>query len=300
MILVTGASGYLGRRVYDALLGQGMSVVSAGRSAADRYLDLRSDADWSLILSGVHTVIHCAGIAHNRASAGDYDCVNVEGTGRLAVAALRMGVRRFLYFSSLNVVPSDASDPRAPASEWPAPDTSYGASKRAAEIELTRQLGQSSCQLIILRPALVYDTELTGNLRALRELGQWLPFALPNSGFRSMVSRPDLVTIVIRMLSQELSGNGAPVVIALTDGRQYSAERIGRALVGRAQWRVPPFLWRLLLSVLCWLPWERCRSIRRSLSQSLWTSPTGQPQGGEMRWDLEALVAPQRKNRGQP
>lgn len=300
MILVTGASGYLGRGVYDALLRQGMSVVSAGRSGADRYLDLRSDADCSSILSGVHTVIHCAGIAHNQASARDYCAVNVAGTGRLAVAALKMGVRRFFFFSSLNVVPTDTADPQAPVTEWPAPDTLYGASKRAAEIELTRELGGSSCQLIILRPALVYDTELTGNLRALRELGQWLPFALPNSGFRSMVSRPDLVTIVIRMLSQELSGNGAPVVIALTDGRQYSAERIGRALVGRAQWRVPPFLWRLLLSVLCWLPWERCRSIRRSLSQSLWTSPTGQPQGGEMRWDLEALVAPQRKNRGQP
>lgn len=290
MILITGASGYLGSKLYGELKRQGLSVCSAGRSMADRHLDLASNEDYSPVMAGVNTVIHCAGIAHSHARADDYDTINRQGSARLALAARAMGVSRFLFFSTLNVVPIDADDPSTCASQWAAPDNLYAASKHAAEIELVRILAGSQCQLLILRPALVYDTELTGNLKTLRQVGRWFPFALPDSGSRSMVSRPDLVAMVSRMLAREGSGWGETQCIALTDGQRYVAQRIGEALMGPRAWSLPNWLWRTVLLVCAGLPSAKTQSIARSLSQDLWTGMPGEPQGDGVRWNLKSLL----------
>ena len=290
MILITGASGYLGSKLYGELKRQGLPVCSAGRSMADRHLDLASNEDYSPVMAGVDTVVHCAGIAHSRARAEDYDTINHHGSVRLALAAKAMGVSRFLFFSTLNVVPIDADDPNICASQWTAPDNLYAASKHAAEIELLRILTGSECQLLILRPALVYDTELTGNLKTLKQLGRWFPFALPDSGSRSMVSRPDLVAMVGRLLAGEGSGWGETQHIALTDGQRYAAQRIGEALMGPRAWSPPNWLWRALLLVCAGLPSARTQSIARSLSEDLWTGMSGEPEGCDVRWDLQSLL----------
>ena len=291
MNLVTGASGYLGRALYADLKNRGEPVVSAGRSSAERYLDLEENADWSSLLYDVTTVIHCAGIAHSRAEHHEYESVNVEGAKRLGGAALRAGVRRFIYISSLNVVPRGAANPHAPASDWPVPDNTYARSKRSAEMALTGLFQGSDCELIILRPALVYDMELTGNLATLQRLGRWNPIALPATGRRSMVSRPDLVAIIARGLMNEPGPGGKVSQSAVADGEHYSAERIGRALAGRVQLQLPGWCWRLILGVWGLLPLAYARGFRRALAGELWISPDGQPQGGVVNWRLESLLS---------
>jgi len=291
VILVTGASGYLGRALCAYLKNRGEPVVSAGRGSAERYLDLEENADWSSLLDDVTTVIHCAGIAHSRAKHQEYESVNVEGAQRLGAAALRAGVRRFIYISSLNVVPRGAANPHAPASEWPVPDNAYARSKRSAEMALTGLFQGSDCELIILRPALVYDTELTGNLATLQRLGRWLSVALPATGRRSMVSRPDLVAIIARVLMNEPGPGGNVSQSAVADGEHYSAERIGRALAGRMQLQLPGWCWRLVLGVCGLLPLAHARGFRRALAGELWISPDGQPQGGVVNWRLESLLS---------
>lgn len=290
MILITGASGYLGSSVRSELTRQGFATHSAGRHGADRHLDLAGDEDYMALMAGVDTVIHCAGIAHSRAPAADYDAINVTASVRLALAARAMGVGRFLFFSTLNVAPAHAADPEACASEWAAPDNVYARSKHTAEIELARVLGDSPCQLLILRPALVYDIELTGNLRTLSQVGRWFPFSLPASGFRSMVSRPDLVAAVGRLLAEPTTDQQGTQRIALTDGQRYCARTIAEAFVGRRSWSLPAWLWRALLLTCAKLPSPRTQHIARSLSEDMWTSTTGESQGGDVCWTLQSLL----------
>jgi len=298
VILITGASGYLGRQLYAHLEHRGERVVSAGRGSAERYLDLEDDADWSSLLDGVTIVIHCAGIAHSRAKAHEYEAVNVKGALRLGAAARRAGVRRFIYVSSLNVVPRGAANPHAPASDWPVPDNAYARSKRSAEIALTGLFQGGDAELIILRPALVYDLELTGNLALLKRIGGWLPVALPATGSRSMVSRPDLVAIIARWLINEPVPRGYVLQSAIADGQTYSAERIGRALAGRAQWQLPQWFWPLVLRMCRLFPLAYVRRFCQALSGELWISPDGQPEGGAVNWRLESLLSHPRADGG--
>ena len=115
MIAVTGTSGYLGRALLPALqnhFGRYPNVLSLGRQSPtntqSRYLDLRAGADFRASLEGVKTLVHCAGLAHTRATAEEYEHVNVRATMSLADAAIAQGVGHFIYVSSMNVVPPDA------------------------------------------------------------------------------------------------------------------------------------------------------------------------------------------------
>ena len=120
MILVTGASGYLGSALWSALERQGLVCISAGRTGADRFFDLNDACPSEDLLAGVSTVVHCAGLAHNRGAEAEYQRLNVEGALGLAKAAIRAKVVRFIHISSLNVVPASAEGPNLPAAALPA------------------------------------------------------------------------------------------------------------------------------------------------------------------------------------
>jgi nucleoside-diphosphate-sugar epimerase len=114
-ILITGGDGFVGRRVCDVLARRDYRIISAGRTAgtrtpSDMYrrvtLDLTGHGDLSPMLEGVDCVVHLAARTHvMRDTAADplreYRRINTEGTARLATAAARAGVRRFVFLSSI-------------------------------------------------------------------------------------------------------------------------------------------------------------------------------------------------------
>lgn len=112
-VLVTGATGGLGRSAVDALLGQGAAVVATGRNAAvGRVLSgqgaqfvpldlvLASPADWQQLLVRVDVVWHCAALSSPWGRAADFVAANVVVTERLLAAAGAAGVTRFVHISS--------------------------------------------------------------------------------------------------------------------------------------------------------------------------------------------------------
>jgi len=173
-ILVTGASGFIGSAVVEALARDGHMVRAAVRrphlSFPDgvevmQHPDLAQAFDWQQLLQDVDQVVHLAGIAHtgrgvDRAA---YDRVNRQATARLATAAAQASVRHFVFVSSIRAQSGPAADHALTERDDPAPTDAYGASKLAAE-EAVRTSG---VPFTILRPVLLYGPGVKGNLALL-------------------------------------------------------------------------------------------------------------------------------------
>ena len=89
-VFVTGATGFIGR----AFCAESQLQVTTG--------DLRQPG-WEERLRGNEAVVHLAGVAHTRASDALYEEINVRATEQLAAAAVRAGVRRLVFVSSIKV-----------------------------------------------------------------------------------------------------------------------------------------------------------------------------------------------------
>lgn len=173
-VLVTGATGFLGRAAVAALTASGMHVRAAARRIPDQtfgenvdvvqYPDLREPFDWQPLLVGVDTVIHLAGTERRlRASAPVYGQINHQATTRLAAAAARAGIRHFIFISSLSAQNGCSADHALTERETAAPADPQGRSKLAAE-EAVRA---SDVPFTILRLAPVYGPGMRGGLAFL-------------------------------------------------------------------------------------------------------------------------------------
>ena len=162
MILVTGATGFIGSHLVERLMAQGRAPrclvrrTSAARSLTRGGIelaqgDLESGAGLDPALRGVDTVIHLAGVTKAR-NAAEYDRGNALATANLLGAAAH--VDRFVHVSSLAAAgPSTANRPLTEADE-PHPVSRYGRSKLAGEQAV--RLSPLAARTVIVRPPVVY------------------------------------------------------------------------------------------------------------------------------------------------
>lgn len=191
-ILITGATGFIGRNLCALVKEKGYSVLVAIRnnvrnlSGVDEYIqvgDIDESTDWRQALAGVDTVIHLAARAHIvRESVVDsleaFRKVNVRGTERLARMAAKAGVRRFIFISSVKVNGEGSTRPYS-ENDTPKPQDAYGISKREAEDSLARTAAETGLQVVILRLPLVYGPGVKANFKSLiKIIGIGLPLPL--------------------------------------------------------------------------------------------------------------------------
>ena len=176
-MLVTGASGFVGRHLVTQLEHSGWIVRRSPRR------ELASETTHRDALQGAQAVVHLAALAHGRALAfertRDYESlrrVNVEGTERLAREAAGAGVRHFLFLSSIGVCGDETLGAPLTEESPPAPRSLYARSKLEAEQVLAAISGLG---LTVLRPTLVYGPQNGGNmLRLLQAIHGRLPLPL--------------------------------------------------------------------------------------------------------------------------
>ncbi len=154
-VLVTGAAGFIGSHVCEALVGRGDEVVGVdnfdpfyARAMKERNLDgLRRQPRFRFVeadvvrdplpLDGVTVVLHLAakpGVRPSLENPASYSEANVTGTVRVLEAARRAGIRRVVFGSSSSVYGDATPAPFAEdtAAVWPI--SPYAASKRAGEL----------------------------------------------------------------------------------------------------------------------------------------------------------------------
>lgn len=254
-VLVTGATGFIGRALVDRLLARVDADVIAlvRRQSSDlpekvSQILISGRAGWGnvQIPSGLTTVVHLAGRAHvlKETSSSPIDLYredNVDSTLALARQALAAGVKRFIFISSIGVNGSSTEGKSFDESSTPAPKADYAISKWEAEQGLRKLLRGTEMELVIIRPPLVYAGHAPGNFRRLMRLvgtGLPLPFASINN-FRSMVSLENLVDFISVCLDHPAAANE---VFLISDGVDFSTPQIVERLaegMGRRAFLLP-------------------------------------------------------------
>lgn len=222
-ILVSGASGFIGKALCAELARQGYTVRAAVRSAAQQVDqvenvsvgDINGDTDWTKALSDMSVVVHLAARAHITKeclvdSMEGFRKINVDGAWNLARQAHEAGVRRFVFISSIKVN-GDATElgkPYTPADK-PAPAGPYGISKFEAEEALRLLADETGMEVVIIRPPLVYGPGVKANFHSLMHwLHRGVP--LPLAGVcnkRSFVSLDNLVDLIITCIDHPAAAN---------------------------------------------------------------------------------------------
>lgn len=257
-VLVTGSTGFIGLELVKSLQEKGFVVRSMGRQAANLdnhfMLDLAALEYPSALFEGISTVFHLAGKAHdlveNSQDAAEYRQINTEGTRKLLEAAQQVGVKSFIFFSSVKAVGITGTqwiDESATA--WP--DTPYGQSKYEAEQLVL--LGGYVPHPVVIRPSMVYGNADKGNLpRMIKAIARGFFPPLPEThNRRSMVHVDDVVRAAILVAEKPES---AGQIYIVTDGVSYSTRQIYdwiRAALGKSQitWSIPLSLLKGLAKV---------------------------------------------------
>jgi nucleoside-diphosphate-sugar epimerase len=254
-VLVTGATGFVGRAVASRLLlDSGVVVRAAARrppadpapSPVERALveDLGPHTDWRAALDEVDAIVHTAARVHvmrdvSADPLAEFRRVNVDGTLALARQAAAAGVRRFVFISSIKVN-GEATKPDRPyrARDVPAPMDPYGMSKLEAEQGLREIAASTTLQVSIIRPVLVYGPGVKGNFRSmLRWIRRGIPLPLGAvDNRRSLVALENLVDLIATCLRHESAANRTFLV---SDGEDLSTpellRRAGEALGTRTR-----------------------------------------------------------------
>ncbi|MCP1172628.1 NAD-dependent epimerase/dehydratase family protein [Ralstonia chuxiongensis] len=267
LVLITGASGFVGKAVLATARARGISVRPVFRTAEsasdlgysvdfkatdsstsgllphDTVRDLptsgdratlvptlESDTDWRSALSGVNVVIHCAARAHVTGALLEFRQINVGGTLRLAQQAAEVGVRRFIFVSSIGVHGNTTSSTSFKFNDQISPHSPYAKSKAEAEIELKRLAKKTGMEVTIIRPPLVYGPGAPGNIhRMVWALNRNIPLPLGcvTRNRRSLVMLDNLVDLLLICVDHPGAANQTFLV---SDGEDLSTAELLRRL----------------------------------------------------------------------
>ncbi len=245
-ILLTGATGFVGQKLIDALLKQtdvhlrlAVRKVPARdfchRVALTPIDDISASTHWQNMLSDCQVVIHAAARVHvMEEHAQDplaaYRETNVAGTLNLARQASRLGVRRFIYLSSIKVNGELTPDGKPfNADDDALPQCAYSISKYEAEQGLLALAEETGMEVVIIRPVLVYGPGVKGNFRHMMEWlqkGIPLPLGMVNNK-RSFVSVDNLIDLMITCIDHPGAANQ---VFLVSDGEDLSTTVLLRKL----------------------------------------------------------------------
>lgn len=239
-VLITGATGFIGRHLCRLLVDQGMSVRAVTRGPTGcvegveyRRGDLHDEHFLRASLEGIDCVVHLAGRAHILNKKNDasilYRQTNHDLTLRVAKRALSCGVKRFVFLSTIGVNGKTTVHKRFDEVCAVNPLADYAISKYDAEVSLQGLLASESMDWVIIRPPLVYGADAPGNFKTLLRVvhrGLPSPFMLVKNA-RSIISVDNLNRFIAMTVE---SPDASRQVFLVSDGADISTHEMLRAL----------------------------------------------------------------------
>jgi len=268
-LLITGATGFVGRTLMECVLSQNYHVFAALRSEGVSIPDdaekvvvsnFSSTTDWSRALKTVEIVIHAAARAHIMNDTeldplAEFRRVNTDATLNLASQAATAGVKRFVFLSSIKVNGEFTRDKQQfTAEDNSIPDDPYALSKYEAEQGLLEIAKATNMEVVIIRPALVYGPGVKANFASMMKWvnkGVPLPFGAVHNQ-RSLVALDNLVNFIIHCIEHPKAANEIFLIsdnedVSTTELLQKVATALGkRPLLIPIPVRVMKFLAKLV------------------------------------------------------
>jgi nucleoside-diphosphate-sugar epimerase len=245
--LVTGANGFVGQALCEALRTSGFAVRGTVRTEATPTNEnpsnrietiavgsMTAETDWAPALAGVEVVIHLAArtqVSHE--AAGDLLAIRTrtenEATERLARMSAAQGVKRFIFLSSVKVNGERTFGHPYTEDDAPRPQDIYGISKWKAEQLLARVMRETGLEVVILRAPLVYGPRVKGNfLRLLRLLCRGVPLPLGSiHNRRSLIYVGNLIDAIVTCIDAPVASGKTYLV---SDGEDISTPGLLRSL----------------------------------------------------------------------
>jgi nucleoside-diphosphate-sugar epimerase len=262
---VTGATGFVGQHLVSGLVERGASVIALVRKPTRLGVETivgdlgRDDPALAAALAGCDVVFHCAGAVGDRVTWASGHAVNVEGTRRIAEAARRAGVPRFVHVSTLGVYGVDAGtySERSPRKRV---DEPYTDTKIEAE-ETAERIFEGDA-LRIVRPGMIYGPNDTGMMPRLAEMIRKRVPLIGNG--RTPVTLVHVRDVVAALVAAALSEHGGVWNVRGPDDLTWEelARRVAGALGVRAPKHMPKPVAALIARVLELL--ERVRLVDRA------------------------------------
>jgi nucleoside-diphosphate-sugar epimerase len=218
LLLVTGASGFLGSGIIDLARLAGWSVrglYRTPRMKGQRVEPFVGDIGDTTLLhkasDGVAAIIHAAGLAHvfgrEARDSSSFRQVNEVGTAKVVDTALECGVPRVVLVSSVSVYGGYAGAKCDEAASCN-PQGSYARSKWRGELMAIERAAKGGCTLTILRFATIYGEGDRGNVARLIGAVDRGRFIWPGSGQnqKSLIYKEDAARACLRALDRSECG----------------------------------------------------------------------------------------------
>lgn len=261
-ILVTGANGFVGSHLCDALINNGDSIRAVVRKQIGELKDvelfikeLNSKTNWQDVLQDIDIVIHLAGRAHVMKEDGEdsynaYADTNIYASKHLAEQAASAGVKRFIFLSSIKVNGESTGNDAFTEKQIPQPEDDYGKTKHEAEKYLHKISLDTKMEVVIIRPPLIYGKGVKANFKSLIKLclrNIPLPFgAIHNK--RSFIYIENLISFIYLCTSHPKAANQT---FLISDDEDISTTKLIQTIKqasGKKPWLIPiPQKWVVTL-----------------------------------------------------
>lgn len=217
-IIITGASGFIGSALTHHLVDSGFNVTALSRRNNNgkilpscHFIQVRDINDFCDVTENLmaDVIIHTAGVAHvQNSQLSEFTRVNTTATLRLAEAAAKRGVRRFIFLSSIGVHGLKNTKPFC-VQDKPNPVENYAISKLDAEYGLTRIAQETGMEVVIIRPPLVYGPNAPGNFgKLIKLIDRNIPIPLGMiRNRRSFVSLYNLIDLIKKCIKHPKAAN---------------------------------------------------------------------------------------------
>jgi nucleoside-diphosphate-sugar epimerase len=223
-LLITGANGYIGSALaLELTLATNHIVRASVRKKTIKLpsqiqvienMEVSDNTNWTDTLQDIDVIIHCAAHVHvmkekSQNSILEFKKINTDGTLNLARQAASLGVKRFIFLSTIGVNGAETINHPFKADDIAKPYSPYSKSKLEAEIGLKKISEETNMAIVIIRPPLVYGPNAPGNFSTLLRFMKWrmpLPLGAINNK-RSFIFLGNLVDLIIRCIEHPNAEN---------------------------------------------------------------------------------------------